>query len=225
MNTPRTTTPRAIPSSATTSPASTSRATTARTTGLDASRRTTSLRTAPDARPSRNRYLSTAPAAAVLAVAATLGGSLTACAAVRSPAVATPAVAATVSTTAPAAAVADRAAGALAATPGRLGPGVACRPALPVVRPTHVPISCGDGSAYAIHVRWTQLSASRGHAVGVVLLDDCIPNCAAGRYHAYAARLDFTRVRMSAHRPAFTRLAITFSTRHPAGHPVLAAAY
>jgi len=216
MSTPRTTTPRAIPS----------HASTVRTTGRTAiSPRATSLRSTPDARPFRNRYLGTAPAAAVLAVAATLGGSLTAGAAVRDPAVATPSATVAVSTSAPRAAVADRAANAAAATPGRLGPGVACRPALPVVRPTHVPISCGDGSAYAIHVRWTHLSASRGHAVGVVLLDDCLPTCAAGHYHAYAARLDFTRVRMSAHRPAFTRLAITFTTRHPAGHPVLAAAY
>lgn len=165
----------------------------------------------------RRRRRATAPAVAALALATTLGGTLTACAAVRAPS-------ARATTTTAATATSARAATVTAAG-ARTLPAVGCRSTTPAVRPTHVPISCGDGSAFAVHVRWRSLTTAKGSAMGVVLLDDCVPNCAEGHYRAYAARLDFTRVRTVAHRPVFTRLAITFTTRHPSGHRTMAAAY
>lgn len=116
---------------------------------------------------------------------------------------------------------------ATAATPGaaRVHPGVTCPMGTPVVEPTFVPISCGDGSAFVIHVRWTYLSTHLGRAKGIVLLDDCVPDCAAGRYHAYGARLVFTDVATTHDRPYFTRLRIHFTSRHPAGAKVWTATY
>lgn len=166
----------------------------------------------------RRRRRVTVPAVAALALATTLGGTLTACAAVRAPSAAA-------TTTAAAASTASARGTTVTAASTRALPGVGCRSTTPTVRPTHVPISCGDGSAFAVHVRWKKLTAAKGSAMGVVLLDDCVPNCAEGHYRAYAARLDFTRVRAVAHRPVFTRLAVTFTTRHPSGHRTMAAAY
>lgn len=129
-----------------------------------------------------------------------------------------PAAAATAATP-----VAVAAAPAAAAMPGaaRAHPGVTCPTGTPVVAPTFVPISCGDGSAFAIHVRWTYLSTSLGRAKGAVLLDDCLPNCAQGHYHAYGARLVFSGVATTHGRPYFTRLRIHFTSRHPAGRPTV----
>lgn len=108
-----------------------------------------------------------------------------------------------------------------AATPAaaRVHPGVTCPMGTPVVEPTFVPISCGDGSAFVIHVRWTYLSTRLGRAKGVVLVDDCLPDCAEGHYHAYGARLVFTGVATTHGQPYFTRARIHFTSRHPAQGP------
>lgn len=94
-------------------------------------------------------------------------------------------------------------------------PGVACAPGRPVVRPTHVAISCGDGSAFVIHVRWTSLTPTRGTAKGIVLINDCVPDCATGHFRAYGSRLTFTGVHRRQGVPVFGRLLVRFTTRHP----------
>lgn len=96
-------------------------------------------------------------------------------------------------------------------------PGVTCRATPPVVTPSFVPVSCGDGSAFVIHVRWTYLSRTTGRAKGIFMLDDCTPDCASGHYRAYAARLTFTDVGQWDSRPFFTHLRIVFTSRHPPG--------
>jgi hypothetical protein len=107
----------------------------------------------------------------------------------------------------------------------RVHPGVTCGYSAPVVQPTFVPVSCGDGSAFVIHVRWTYLSVTIGRAKGIFLLDDCVPNCAYGHYRAYGARLSFSRVRTMAGHPYFSRLHIAFTSRRPSGVQSESASY
>jgi hypothetical protein len=57
----------------------------------------------------------------------------------------------------------------------------------PTVDPTSLPVACADGSAVLTHVVWSAWSASVATGRGTLELNDCTPDCAAGKFSPYAA--------------------------------------
>jgi hypothetical protein len=94
------------------------------------------------------------------------------------------------------AAVGGVATGASGASPGSLavrrGPVVVtCRGAAQY-RPSHYVLACGDGNAYWSGVKWSTW-AHTALGRGMLVLNSCHPNCAAGQFHSYPAVVRLNR--------------------------------
>jgi hypothetical protein len=77
---------------------------------------------------------------------------------------------------------------------------------------------CGDGAFFLRRIRWSSWGSSSAVAAAVAHQDDCLPDCARGRYRVYAVAVWLTRVReCSDSRIQFTRLAYEFLVGHPPG--------
>lgn len=57
------------------------------------------------------------------------------------------------------------------------------------VRPARVTFACGDGNFFARDLRWSSWGARTARATGTAEINDCTPNCAAGKFHAYRVAL------------------------------------
>lgn len=71
-----------------------------------------------------------------------------------------------------------------------------CTSDKPSVRPSSITIGC-DGSGYLEDVKWSTWNFSSATGTGIFNVDDCQPNCAAGTFYAYPAKIilsnpDFT---------------------------------
>jgi hypothetical protein len=64
----------------------------------------------------------------------------------------------------------------------------------PQVRPTNYLMSCADANASWKNVVWKTWGAKSATGTGELYQNDCTPNCAAGHFHTYAARLLLTKV-------------------------------
>ncbi|MGW2812242.1 hypothetical protein [Streptomyces sp. NPDC001415] len=63
------------------------------------------------------------------------------------------------------------------------------------VRPSSYLIACGDGNNGLVSLRWTQWGPTSAVGRGLDKVNDCVPYCAAGRFHSYpvTVRLDTAR--------------------------------
>jgi hypothetical protein len=90
----------------------------------------------------------------------------------------------------------------------------------PVVRPASVVFACGDGNFYATSLHWVTWGATAATAKGVGHQNDCKPYCAAGHFHTYSLSVRLSRPVQCVHgRTEFSRIAWTFTGRHPARVP------
>jgi hypothetical protein len=89
----------------------------------------------------------------------------------------------------------------------------------PAVRPAKVTIACGDANFYLDRLRWSSWGAKRATAAGTAHVKDCTPNCAAGRFHTYAATLAVSQPTRCHGRTVFTRVAWRFTKAPPSGQP------
>ncbi|MGW5849100.1 hypothetical protein ACWFQ8_14305 [Streptomyces sp. NPDC055254] len=53
------------------------------------------------------------------------------------------------------------------------------------VRPEEYLLACGDGNNRLVDLRWDTWGAKTATATGTDMVNDCRPNCAAGRFRAY----------------------------------------
>src|SRR5437762_13262759 len=53
------------------------------------------------------------------------------------------------------------------------------------VRPSSIMIACGDGNFYITKLHWTRWAASIATATGIAHRNDCVPDCAGGRFHTF----------------------------------------
>jgi len=81
----------------------------------------------------------------------------------------------------------------------------ACLPP-PVVRPSELLLSCGDGTQSFTVARWTRWNRRSARAVGTAEVNDCTPSCVAGKLHQYRAIVLLDRPRTCNGRVLFTRL-------------------
>ncbi|MBX7470646.1 MULTISPECIES: hypothetical protein [unclassified Streptomyces] len=92
----------------------------------------------------------------------------------------------------------------------------------PQVRPSSYLIACGDGNNGLVSLEWTQWGAASAEGRGSDVVNDCIPYCAAGRFHTYpvTVRLDTVRPRPGqSGQPYFTVLHVHYTADTPARTP------
>ncbi|MFD3543169.1 hypothetical protein ACFWUQ_27240 [Streptomyces sp. NPDC058662] len=53
------------------------------------------------------------------------------------------------------------------------------------VRPDEYLLACGDGNNRLVELRWSSWGPETATATGTDMVNDCSPNCAAGRFRAY----------------------------------------
>ncbi|HZU39955.1 MAG TPA: hypothetical protein VE992_02830 [Solirubrobacteraceae bacterium] len=128
------------------------------------------------------------------------------------------------------------------ATVGALAAGASASGALPVspiflgstaadhalaVRPTDITYT-GDGTGFlggaharGLHsaIHWTKWTTSVAVGSGYNQLDNCVPDCASGRFHGYAVKIELWRPRRLAGTLVFTRMTIFYKHGRPAGEP------
>lgn len=61
------------------------------------------------------------------------------------------------------------------------------------VEPGSFVLACADGNSYLTHLSWRSWTAQQAVATGVHELNDCIPYCAAGKFHGYPVVVTFWR--------------------------------
>jgi hypothetical protein len=87
----------------------------------------------------------------------------------------------------------------------------------PHVRPAQVVFACGDGNFYATALHWSHWGSSDAEAAGTGHQNDCTPDCAGGKFHAYPLSVRLSRPVVCVHgRREFSRLAWTFTAAKPA---------
>ncbi|MEU9102119.1 hypothetical protein [Streptomyces sp. NPDC048361] len=92
----------------------------------------------------------------------------------------------------------------------------------PQVRPGSYLIACGDGNNGLVDLHWTQWGPASAVAQGVDKVNDCVPYCAAGRFHSYpvTVRLDNARPGPGQQdRPQYTVLRLHYTADTPPRTP------
>jgi hypothetical protein len=89
-----------------------------------------------------------------------------------------------------------------------------------VQHPKGIILACADGGYALEKLAWTNWGARTATATGLVVVNDCKPNCAAGHYHSYPARVTADRrtncgidVKL-----IYLRLRTVFTGKRPAGY-------
>lgn len=90
----------------------------------------------------------------------------------------------------------------------------------PNVRPQDFMLACGDGNSRLTGLHWTHWGTDSATAVGVNVVNDCEPYCAAGTFHSYAVavRLDQPRAWKASGTDQYSRISLTYLNDRPAGH-------
>jgi hypothetical protein len=86
------------------------------------------------------------------------------------------------------------------------------------VRPKSFVLACADGNDYLTGLAWTSWTPAFATAAGKQMENDCIPNCAAGRFHSYPVLVVFWRSEPVARHPGekyFTRVTLLYPGARP----------
>ncbi|MGW8728938.1 hypothetical protein ACWGNF_23230 [Streptomyces sp. NPDC055808] len=90
----------------------------------------------------------------------------------------------------------------------------------PQVRPGSYLIACGDGNNGLVSLHWTQWGASSAQAQGSNMVNDCVPYCAAGRFHSYPVTVRLDTVRPGERdQPHFTVMHLHYTADTPPRTP------
>ena len=85
-------------------------------------------------------------------------------------------------------------------------------------RPSRVTLACGDGNLYATGISYRTYGQSVARASARIHLNDCIPNCATGRFHSYRGTLSLRDiVRCSDRRLYYSRARYSVAGAHGSG--------
>ncbi|MFE0513509.1 hypothetical protein [Streptomyces sp. NPDC058964] len=89
------------------------------------------------------------------------------------------------------------------------------------VHPKDFILACGDGNSRLVEMRWTEWGATSATAVGVNVVNDCKPYCAAGTFHGYPVVVRLDSPQPWKKDPAvqhFTRMSLTYTDTRPDGY-------
>ncbi|OKK17261.1 hypothetical protein AMK16_20500 [Streptomyces sp. CB00455] len=65
----------------------------------------------------------------------------------------------------------------------------------PQVGPEEYVLACGDGNNRLVDLRWTDWGPRTATATGTDMVNECRPNCAAGRFHPYPVTVTLSKPR------------------------------
>jgi len=86
------------------------------------------------------------------------------------------------------------------------------------VRPSTYVLTCADGNDYLAGLRWVSWAGGAAFARGTEHVNDCIPNCAQGPFHAYPVLVTTWRAESRpghAGQRYFSRLTEIYTGRRP----------
>lgn len=90
------------------------------------------------------------------------------------------------------------------------------------VRPEKYLLACGDGNNQLVGLRWHSWGPRIATATGTDLVNDCRPNCAAGRFHPYPVRVTLSEPRTWPATPGmrrFTTIRLLYTDTAPSPVP------
>lgn len=90
----------------------------------------------------------------------------------------------------------------------------------PRTRPGTYVLACGDGNNYLVSLRWSQWGSKGARATGTDVANDCVPYCAAGRFHDYPAVVTLTGAEPWKGHPGverYTRVTVEYPGARPTG--------
>ncbi|MEU1202165.1 hypothetical protein ABZ446_38930 [Streptomyces sp. NPDC005813] len=91
----------------------------------------------------------------------------------------------------------------------------------PQVRPADFMLACGDGNSRLSSLRWTQWDANSATALGVNMVNDCKPYCAAGKFHAYEVIVRLENPQSWKKQPEmqhYTKMSLHYPENRPDGY-------
>ncbi|AWW41284.1 MULTISPECIES: hypothetical protein [Streptomyces] len=86
------------------------------------------------------------------------------------------------------------------------------------VRPEDFILACGDGNSRLTKLDWSHWNRRSAVARGLNAVNDCLPYCAAGRFHSYAVKVRLDRPEAWERHPDlkhYTRITLTYPHDRP----------
>jgi hypothetical protein len=80
-----------------------------------------------------------------------------------------------------------------------------------LARPANEVVTCATANQSWRNVTWSRWGAKTATGTGTLLRNDCTPNCAAGHFHRYQARVVLSKPRSSSKGPIFTVASIAYT--------------
>jgi hypothetical protein len=86
------------------------------------------------------------------------------------------------------------------------------------IEPSSIVLTCGDGTAVAKDLSWSQWTASTALGRGIIDEVSCVPDCADGRDVTYHVRLTLSSpVRAGSGMHYFTKITVSYLGKGPSG--------
>jgi hypothetical protein len=83
------------------------------------------------------------------------------------------------------------------------------------VRPASIMIACADGGLRLEDLTWTSWTAKSADAHGVLLANDCTPDCAQGTFHRFAGTFELSNPEPSSRGVVFSEVTATYTQTVP----------
>jgi hypothetical protein len=86
------------------------------------------------------------------------------------------------------------------------------------VRPKDYVLTCADANSVLTGLSYSSWTPAYAAASGTQMVNDCIPNCAEGKFHSYPALVVFWRSEPVAHHPGekyFSRVTVLYPGARP----------
>ncbi|MFJ3230966.1 hypothetical protein [Streptomyces sp. NPDC086787] len=91
----------------------------------------------------------------------------------------------------------------------------------PTAHPKDFIVACGDGNSRLVEMRWSTWGPKSATAIGVNVVNDCKPYCAAGTFRGYPVVVRVDRPETWKKDPKlqqFTRMTMTYTDGRPSGY-------
>jgi hypothetical protein len=87
-----------------------------------------------------------------------------------------------------------------------------------VHRPASVVLTCGDAGYSLVKLHWQSWGGARAAATGAASVNNCTPNCAAGKFKSYPVTLAADRLKTCQGKQVYLRLTVHFTGARPQGY-------
>jgi hypothetical protein len=87
----------------------------------------------------------------------------------------------------------------------------------PTYKPTKIVVTCGDANNVLVNVKWESYGTDVASGKATAKINDCEPNCAAGKVKNYPAVVDLKKPKDCGRYMQFTQLVETFTGAKPPG--------